>query len=134
MATFTMDISDVKPELGGGSFHPGAHDGILVAAAKAGDQWAFAELCKRCSPMLYRTIYRIVSNPADTEDALQDCFLKAFRGLNNFDQRAAFSTWVTRIGINSALMILRKRNRYGGDSRYLRLGWSARRILCQLRT
>jgi RNA polymerase sigma-70 factor (ECF subfamily) len=44
-----------------------------------------------------------------------------FRGLNNFDHRASFSSRVTRIGINSALMILRKRNKYREDSRYLRL-------------
>jgi RNA polymerase sigma-70 factor (ECF subfamily) len=117
MAMFAMGISDLKPELGDGNSPPATHDTTLVAAAKAGDQWAFVELCNRSSPMLYRVIYPLVRNPADAEDVLQESFLKAFRGLKHFDQRAAFSTWLIRIGINSALLILRKRNKYREDSR-----------------
>src|SRR5262249_12218934 len=52
---------------------------------------------------------RILLNPQDAEDAVQDCLLSAFRNLNQFDGRARFSTWLHRIAINSSLMRLRKR-------------------------
>ena len=56
-----------------------------------------------------RTAYRITKNQQDAEDALQDSFLKAFAHLNDFQEKASFSTWLTRIAINSALMIMRKK-------------------------
>lgn len=52
---------------------------------------------------------RITRNREDAEDAVQDSFLQAFVHLDNFDGRSTFSTWLTRIAINSALMILRRR-------------------------
>jgi len=52
---------------------------------------------------------RIMRNREDAEDAAQECFLNAFVHLKDFDGRSSFSTWLTRIAINSALMILRKR-------------------------
>ncbi|MGD0137023.1 MAG: sigma-70 family RNA polymerase sigma factor, partial [Bryobacteraceae bacterium] len=58
---------------------------------------------------LLRNTYRITRNHEDAEDALQDSFLRAFLHINRFDGRSAFSTWLTRIAINSALMIIRKR-------------------------
>jgi len=103
------------------AFPAGIEEDSLVTAAKAGHHWAFIELCKRSSPMIHRAIYRIVKCPQDTDDALQDCFMKAFRGLPNFDRRAAFSTWLTRIGINSAFMILRKRAKYREELRSSRV-------------
>lgn len=90
-----------------------------MAAAKAGDKRAFVELCDRCSPMIYRAIYRIVKSPPDAEDALQDCFFRAYRALNSFDERATFSSWITRIGINSALTVLRRRRRNPEVSIYI---------------
>jgi RNA polymerase sigma factor (sigma-70 family) len=70
---------------------------------------AFAELCRRHSKTVLRTVTRITRNKEDAEDALQDSMLRAFTHLYSFDGRSAFSTWFTRIGINSALMILRKK-------------------------
>src|SRR6202008_2955683 len=58
---------------------------------------------------LFCTVRRITRNHEDADDAVQDAFLRAFLHLQSFDGRSAFSTWLTRIGINSALMILRKR-------------------------
>jgi RNA polymerase sigma-70 factor (ECF subfamily) len=58
---------------------------------------------------LFCTVRRITRNHEDAEDAVQDAFLRAFLHLESFDGRSTFSTWLTRIGINSALMILRKR-------------------------
>ena len=58
---------------------------------------------------LYQAAFRILSNPHDAEDAVQDSLLCAFRNLNQFRGHARFSTWLHRIAINSSLMRLRKR-------------------------
>ncbi len=81
----------------------------LVSAAKRGHQAAFGELCQRHAKRVFRTMLRITRNREDAEDAVQDSFLQAFVHLDNFDGRSTFSTWLTRIAINSALMILRRR-------------------------
>lgn len=82
-------------------------DGHLVAAAKDGDHRAYAELCRRYSQQLLRKLLRITSNVADAEDALQEALLKAYIHIGSFEGRSAFSSWLTRIAINSALMLLR---------------------------
>jgi len=84
-------------------------DDLLVAAAQAGQEWAFVELCTRNSKRVFNTIYGVTKNREDAEDALQDSMMRAFLHLKQFDGRSSFATWFTRIGINSALMILRKR-------------------------
>src|SRR5277367_5654101 len=81
----------------------------LVKAAKYGESVAFDVLCERLSPRILRSLLRITKNCEDAEDALQDSFLSAFVHISEFDGRSAFSTWLTRIAINSALMILRKK-------------------------
>jgi len=92
---------------------PAAHtaqlgEAQLVAAAKAGHQAAFGELYARHTQKIFRATLRITRNREDAEDALQDTFLSALVHLGSFDGRSSFSTWVTRIAINSALMKLRK--------------------------
>ena len=81
----------------------------LVAAAKNGDHQAYAELCRRHSQRTLRTVLRITRNIADAEDTLQESLLKAYTHIGEFDGRSAFSSWLTRIAINNALMLLRKR-------------------------
>jgi RNA polymerase sigma-70 factor, ECF subfamily len=81
----------------------------LVAAAKSGDHAAFVELWARHSNTAFKTAYRIMRNQDDAEDAIQEAWMKAYVHLNTFDGRAKFSTWLTRITINSALMTLRRR-------------------------
>lgn len=87
-------------------------DQSLVSAAMAGDVTAFTALCRLHSPRLLRTVRQITRNHEDAEDALQDAFMRAFVHLKSFDGRAQFATWLTRIALNSALMILRKRKHY----------------------
>jgi RNA polymerase sigma-70 factor (ECF subfamily) len=70
---------------------------------------ALDDLFASSSSHLYRAAFRILSNPHDAEDAVQDSLLCAFRNLNQFHGRARFSTWLHRIAINSSLMRLRKR-------------------------
>jgi RNA polymerase sigma-70 factor (ECF subfamily) len=87
----------------------GLDERSLVRAAKCGRSLAFDVLCKRLAPRILRSLYRITKNREDAEDALQDSFLSAFLHIAKFDGRSTFSTWLTRIAINSALMILRKK-------------------------
>src|ERR1700678_2407935 len=84
-------------------------DMYLVAAAKDGDRQAYAELCRRHSKQILRTVLRITRDVADAEDTLQETFLKAYIHIGRFEGRSAFSSWLTRIAINSALMLLRKK-------------------------
>jgi RNA polymerase sigma factor (sigma-70 family) len=82
---------------------------LLVAAARFGDRSAFMELCGRHSKRIWWKIHQITRNREDTEDAFQDALLRSFLNLKSFEGRASFSSWLTRIAINSALGILRKR-------------------------
>jgi RNA polymerase sigma-70 factor, ECF subfamily len=80
----------------------------LIAAAKSGQRAPFGELCERHVKKVFCVIHRIMRNREDAEDVVQDCFLNAFVHLKDFDGRAQFATWLTRIAINAALMKLRK--------------------------
>jgi len=85
----------------------------IVAGAKAGLPSAFAELYALYSRRLYRTIFAITKHAEDTEDALQDTFMRAYLAIHTFEGRSTVYSWLTRIAINSALMVLRKRRRRG---------------------
>ncbi len=87
-------------------------DDTLVEMAKAGGHLAYVELCRRHSSMAMRAVQRITRNKEDAEDVLQESLMKAFIHLRSFDGRAAFSTWLMRIAINSALMLIRKRRNH----------------------
>src|ERR1700739_3194369 len=84
-------------------------DDDLIDAAQSGDQRAFAELCRRHSSIVKHKILRIVRNKEDAEDALQDTLLRAYTHLTSFRRSCKFSSWLTVIGVNSALMMIRKR-------------------------
>ena len=81
----------------------------LLTQARAGSNAAFEEIQRFYSPRLYRRIHSITRNREDAEDALQDTFLHAFAALNSFQGKSQFSTWLTRIAINAALMTIRRR-------------------------
>jgi RNA polymerase sigma-70 factor, ECF subfamily len=84
-------------------------DDDLVQAAQSGDHEAFAELCRRHAQAVRRRILGIVRHQEDAEDALQDTLLRAYANLGKFRQSCKFSTWITAIGINAALMVIRRR-------------------------
>jgi RNA polymerase sigma-70 factor, ECF subfamily len=86
-------------------------DSSLVAAAKDGDTRAFEELVCRYERRVLAVAQRITSNREDAEDVAQESFHKAFLHLDTFEERARFSTWLTRIVINEAYMLLRRRQR-----------------------
>ena len=81
----------------------------LLQLPCSGNREALDDLFASSSSLLYKAAFRILSNPQDAEDAVQDGLLCAFRNLNQFRGRARFSTWLHRIAINSSLMRLRKR-------------------------
>jgi RNA polymerase sigma-70 factor, ECF subfamily len=84
-------------------------DGALVAGAKRGDSQAFEELVFRHRQRVLAVAQRITNNLEDAEDVAQESFHKAFLHLDNFQEKARFSTWLTRIAMNEAFMLLRRR-------------------------
>ena len=84
-------------------------DGALVTAAKCGDARAFEELIDRYKRRVFATALRMTNNREDAEDVVQESFHKAFLHLAKFQERSQFSTWLTRIAMNEALMVLRRR-------------------------
>jgi RNA polymerase sigma-70 factor, ECF subfamily len=81
----------------------------FLVAAKSGDSAAFEMLCKQSANMVFRVARRIMRNNEDAEDVLQESFQQAFIHLNSFNGDSRFSTWLSRIAINAALMKLRKK-------------------------
>ncbi len=84
-------------------------DEELVQSAQAGESPAFDELVRRYTNVVYRILYKILRHEEDTQDALQDTFVSAYRALPRFRQDARFSTWIYRIATNAALMKARSR-------------------------
>ena len=80
----------------------------LVRLAKLGDGLAYSELCRRHARRVFLIVFRMTKNREDAEDVLQEALMKALVHLEGFDGRSAFSTWLTRIAINCALMLRRK--------------------------
>lgn len=80
-----------------------------LEALKLGDRGEFARLVEAYSPMIYRLGSKMLDNPQDVEDMLQETFIKAYRHLSDFDGRSSLSTWLYRIATNEALMALRRK-------------------------
>src|ERR1700746_3141469 len=76
----------------------------LIRAGQRGDSQAVEALFRRYQRPLFQTALRVLGNAEDAEDALQDGLLSAYRNLKRFEGRSQFSTWLTRIVINAALM------------------------------
>src|SRR5260221_10067105 len=76
----------------------------LIRAGQRGDAQAVETLFRRYQRPLFQTALRVLGNAEDAEDALQDGLLSAYRNLPRFERRSQFSTWLTRIVINAALM------------------------------
>ncbi|MFN3704774.1 MAG: RNA polymerase sigma factor [Thermoflexales bacterium] len=91
------------------SNNPRAEERELIARIRAGDPAACALCVESHAPALYRLALRLVGDPQEAEDVLQDTFLSAFQALHHFDGRSSLRTWLHRIAVNAALMRLRKR-------------------------
>jgi len=86
-------------------------DSVAVAQARAGDSGAFRVLVERHSRNLFRLAYRMTGHQQDAEDVVQEAFLRAYRQLSKFDDRASFGTWLYRIAANCSLDLIRVRKR-----------------------
>ncbi len=84
-------------------------DEDLVELAKSGDDTAFPELVKRYSRRILRVARNITNHEEDSEDVLQETFMKAYTHLDGFQGNSKFYTWLVRIAMNESLMKLRKR-------------------------
>jgi len=75
--------------------------------ARAGDREAFGRLVRRHQRRVYAAALHILGNHSDADDATQEAFVRAYRGLSTFDGRSDFFTWLYRITVNTALNTLR---------------------------
>jgi RNA polymerase sigma-70 factor (ECF subfamily) len=94
------------------SFSPPEGEEALVIAAKNGNDHAFETLVKRYRRRMLTVALRLTRVQEDAEDVTQQCFQKAFAHLHKFEGKSSFSTWLTRITINEALMLLRRGRRH----------------------
>jgi RNA polymerase sigma-70 factor, ECF subfamily len=90
---------------------PAREEYEFLAAAKGGDAAAFENLCKPAANTMFRIALRMMRNNEDAEDVVQESFQQAFIHLKSFKGDSRFSTWLSRIAINAALMKLRKKKR-----------------------
>jgi RNA polymerase sigma-70 factor (ECF subfamily) len=87
------------------------NDAGVVARARSGDADAFRILVDRHSRPLFRLAFRMTGNEQDAEDVVQESFLRAYRQLDKFDERATFGTWLYRIATNCSLDLVRSKKR-----------------------
>ena len=84
--------------------------GISLAALKAGDRNEFAQLVDAYSGPIYRLVLKMLNDQQDAEEVLQETFIKAFQHIGSFEGRSSLSTWLHRIAVNEALMLIRRRH------------------------
>src|SRR4051812_47051971 len=86
-------------------------DVALVAAAREGDNDAFAQLVRRHQEKVYMLALQLTHNHSDADELSQQAFVKAFQALDQFQSKAGFFTWIYRITVNLCLTHLKNRNR-----------------------
>ena len=86
-------------------------DAAAVGRARTGDTDAFRVLVERHSRSLFRLAFRMTGNQQDAEDVVQESFMRAYKQLAKFDERASFGTWLYRIAANCSLDLVRSRKR-----------------------
>ncbi len=89
----------------------GIQDARLVKACRAGDERAFETLVLKYQDQVFNVVYRMVGDRQEAMDLAQETFIKAFQGLDSFNQGMPFRAWLLRIGTNSAIDLLRRRGR-----------------------
>src|SRR5579863_7017676 len=88
-------------------------DSVAVARVKAGDGDAYRVLVDRHTRSVFRLAYRMTGNEQDSEDVVQETFLRAYKQLHRYEARASFATWLYRIAANYSLDLVRRRKRHG---------------------
>jgi RNA polymerase sigma-70 factor (ECF subfamily) len=82
---------------------------ISVEALRSGNRSEFARLVEFATPAIHRLALKMLGSPQDAEDVLQDTFVKALQSVSDFEGRSSPMTWLYRIAVNEALMLIRKR-------------------------
>src|SRR3954452_1729127 len=100
------------PSDGASGASPVPTDDELVARARGRDLAAFEELVARHEDRLYRAAVRLLRNDNDAREVLQEGLLSAWRRLDSFQGQSQFGSWLYRVVVNSALMMLRSRRRH----------------------
>ena len=85
------------------------NDQALIRAVLAGDKEAYGVLVERHGESMFHVAFRITESEPDAQEIVQDAFLRGYRSLAQFDERADFRTWIYRIAVNCALQVLQKR-------------------------
>ncbi len=88
---------------------PATDEKALMAALKAGDRAACATMVKLFSPRIYRLALKLVGDPDEAEEVLQETFISACQHVQRFEERSSLGTWLYRIATNAGLMRLRRR-------------------------
>jgi len=88
-------------------------DSVAVARAKQGDGDAYRVLVDRHSRSVFRLAYRMTGNEQDSEDVVQETFLRAYKQIHRYEARSSFSTWLYRIASNYSLDLVRRKKRHG---------------------
>lgn len=113
MTNITLRLgSEVVAPAPGGT----ADEKALIAALRAGEEWAYEEMIRAYGGRLLAVARRFTRNEEDARDAVQAAYLSAFRGLAEFEGTCQLSTWLHRIVVNAALMKLRARRRKPEES------------------
>src|SRR5690349_18145645 len=86
-------------------------DEEVVDRVLTGETALYEIIMRRYNQRLYRVIRAILRDDAESEDVMQDAYVRAYQHLDQFERRAPFSTWLTRIAIHEALARVRQRNR-----------------------
>src|SRR5262245_66375605 len=92
------------------------HDTLLVDRLQRGDEMAFEELVRSHGGRLLSVARRFLGGSEDAQDVVQETFIRAFKAIHTFEERAQLQTWLHRILVNTALMKLRERRRKPEDS------------------
>jgi RNA polymerase sigma-70 factor, ECF subfamily len=111
LATVAALESAMLPLSNSDTIHPISLDTELVERAQARDTTAFRELISRHEPRMRYLVGRIIDAPADRDEVIQNALLSAWRHLPKFEGRAQFGSWMHRVAINTALMLLRQQRR-----------------------
>jgi len=93
-------VYDHMADLAASPWSMAEEDVALVSAVRAGNQEAFDRLLSRYQASVYNVVYRIVGNPQDAADTVQEVFLKVYRGLDKFQGNSSLKTWIFRIAVH----------------------------------
>jgi RNA polymerase sigma-70 factor, ECF subfamily len=91
-------------------------DEELVKRVLAGDTPLYEVIMRRHNQLLYRVVRSILGNDAETEDVMQDAYVRAYEHLSQFAGRSQFRTWLTRIAVHEALARIRRNRRFSSPA------------------